>query len=94
MGEFEGTQRNVRHSKKRGQSEDVNGKALQGRGGEHRSKENCEKRKGRALERLGGMQWERGKSRETITLPSPGRGRAGKGLHVLCRIDSRMLNLK
>ena len=47
------------------QSEDVNGKGLQRRGLEYSSKENCEKGKGRALERLGGVQQERGKSRET-----------------------------
>lgn len=77
------------------QSEDVNSKGLQKRGGEHSSKENCVKDKGRALERLGGRQWERGKAeRQTATLLSPGRGRAGNGAHVLWGIDSCILNLK
>lgn len=61
-------QREMRSRAKRegrvARSEDVNSKGLQRRGGEHSSKENCDKGKGRALERLGGMQWERGKSRE------------------------------
>lgn len=35
------------------QSEDVNGGGLQRRGEEYSSEENCEKGKGRALERLG-----------------------------------------
>ena len=32
--------------------------------------------------------------RQTATLPSLGRGRAGNGAHVLCRIDSCISNLK
>lgn len=35
------------------QSEDVNGGGLQRRGEEYSSEENCEKGKGKALERLG-----------------------------------------
>ena len=71
----------------------MNGKGLQRRGGAHSSKENCEKGKGRALEKLGEVQWEREKVRETNTNSSPSR--EGKNMkRSLCFMWEQQLHFE
>lgn len=75
------------------QSEDVNGKGLQRRGGKHSSEENCERAREEPWRGWEGFSGRGEKQRDKQQL-SLWMGRAGNGVHLLCRIGNFIVNLK